>query len=478
MKNKLPLTIIFLLCGNLDNAQAQHAPNLVVPESAKLLSQYIQYPSVSGHEKEAGEFLAGVCREKGLFVELFPENGTGYNFAASLYPLQEGKPNIIFLNHIDVVPAPPDTSWKFEPFAGSIHDEIVWGRGALDMKGMAIMQLLAIDEFKKSNLTELPYNITLLSLSREETDNAGAKGVVQKFYDRLNPLVVFGEGGAGISGLSSSQPDQVFFTVSVAEKKALWLKLTVNIPSFGHGSVPPLEYANQVLIKALGRLLDQKIKIEFDEVTSGMLKTLGSYEKGVRKTALQHPRLFKALLTPSLKKEPMMLATLTNTITVTNILNPDLAINQIVQQAHVMLDCRLLPSTNSAEFLKALRKTLRSEKIEITIIEETPAAIPSKPGIFFQAFKTALQQVEPSSAAVPILFPAYSDNNFFRQRGVPVYGVNPVHLSREQLLSIHNNNEYISIEQIEKGKQVYLFFLKQILKESQVAAINPITSHK
>jgi carboxypeptidase PM20D1 len=359
MKNLVSCIAAVLLCGSIHQVHAQSANYLTVPESATLLSQYIQFPSVSGNEYQAGDFLATVCREKGLVVETFTGSGTGYNFAASLYPLQEGKPNIIFLNHIDVVPAPPDSTWKFDPFSGTINNEIVWGRGALDMKGMAIMQLLAIDEIKRSNFIDLPYNVTLLSVSREETDNAGAKGVAQQFYDYLNPVVVFGEGGAGISGLSSSQPDQIFFTISVAEKKALWLKLTVNIPTFGHGSIPPLEYSNQVLIKALGRLLDQKIRIEFDEVTSGMLKTLGRYEKGIRKSAFKHPQLFKALLSPSLKKEPMMLATLTNTITVTNILNPDLAINQIAQQAHVMLDCRLLPGTNSTEFLKTLRKNIK-----------------------------------------------------------------------------------------------------------------------
>jgi carboxypeptidase PM20D1 len=200
-----------------------------------------------------------------------------------------------------------------------------------------------------------------------------------------------------------------------------------------------------------------------------MLKALGRHERGIRKIALKNPRLFKPLLAPALKKEPMMLATLTNTITVTTISNPDLAINQIAQQAQVMLDCRLLPGTSTAEFIKTIRKTLRSDKIEITIILETPEAMPSSPGIFYQEFKNALQQAEPSSEVVPILLPAYSDNNFFRQRGVPVYGINPIHFSEEQLLSIHNSNEHISLEQLEKGKRVYVNFLNRILAKQRLA---------
>ncbi|MFZ2906077.1 MAG: M20/M25/M40 family metallo-hydrolase, partial [Cyclobacteriaceae bacterium] len=451
-----------LLCGYSQLAYAQSTAAPGTPESVHLLSQYIQHPSVSGHEKKAGEFFARICKEKGLFVELFNENGGGYNFTASLYPLQDEKPNIIFLNHIDVVPAPPDSSWKFDPFAGTIQDGIVWGRGAIDMKGMAVMQLLAIDEFKKSNQDELPFNITLLCVSREETDNGGAKSVIDGFLDLLNPIVVFGEGGAGITGLSSSNPNHLFFTISVAEKKALWLKLSIKIPSSGHGAVPPLEYTNQVLVKSLGSLLDQKIKLKFDETSVGMMKALGNQEQGLRKTVLRKPRLFKFLLKPAMMKEPLMLATLTNTITVTNINNPSLEANQIAQEAQVLLDCRLLPGFNEAAFVKNVKKSLKSDKIQVTIVHETPSAVPSKPGQFFQEFKRALLSIEPASSVVPILFPAYSDNSFFRQKGIPVYGINPVHLSMEQLEAVHNSNEYITFDQLEKGRLVYLTFLKNI----------------
>lgn len=470
MKSLIPCIAGLLLYGYLPQVYAQPATNPAAPESANLLSQYIQLPSVSGHEREAGEFFARICKEKGLSVELFNENGGGYNFTASIYPLQDGKPNIIFLNHIDVVPAPPDSSWKFNPFAGSIHDGIVWGRGAIDMKGMAVMQLLAIDEFKKSNQNELPFNITLLSVSREETDNGGAITMVDGFLDLLNPIVVFGEGGAGITGLSSSNPEHLFFTVSIVEKKALWLKLTVKIPGSGHGAVPPLEYTNQVLVKALSVLLDQKVKLEFDETALGMLKALGDKERGFRKTVLRKPRFFKFLLKPAFMKEPLMLATLTNTITVTNINNPALGVNQIAQEAQVFLDCRLLPGTNEEAFINAVKSSLKSNKIEITIVQETPSTTPSKPGQFFQEFKRALLLVEPASSVVPILFPAYSDNSFFRQKGISVYGINPVHLSMEQLESIHSSNEHITFDQLEKGRLVYLTFLKNITSTQQVLA--------
>lgn len=66
------------------------------PVSVVFLSQYIQVPSVTGSEKAAGEFLANACREMGLHVRLFTEETDSYNLAASLYPLEMGKPESKF----------------------------------------------------------------------------------------------------------------------------------------------------------------------------------------------------------------------------------------------------------------------------------------------------------------------------------------------------------------------------------------------
>jgi acetylornithine deacetylase/succinyl-diaminopimelate desuccinylase-like protein len=71
---------------------------------------------------------------------------------------------------------------------------------------------------------------------------------------------------------------------------------------------------------------------------------------------------------------------------------------------------------------------------------------------------------------VPALFPAYSDNTFFRNMGVPVYGINPVYLSLEELKSVHNFNERISIDELEKGRLVYLTFLRGVIGQQQISA--------
>src|SRR5690606_21638636 len=86
------------LVPGIDN----NAIETAAAEDVQLLSRYIQIPSLSGFEKEAGQFLADYCREQGLFITPLPADSAGINFAATLYPLTEDKPVIWLQHHIDV----------------------------------------------------------------------------------------------------------------------------------------------------------------------------------------------------------------------------------------------------------------------------------------------------------------------------------------------------------------------------------------
>ncbi|MBS1749446.1 MAG: M20/M25/M40 family metallo-hydrolase [Bacteroidetes bacterium] len=443
------------------NSQTLSYPTL--PEAATLLSQYIQQKSLSGNEKEASEFFANICRSKGLFVEPLNSAGNQYNFSASLCPLSDQKPNIIFLNHIDVVSEGNINNWQYYPFSGHISDSIVWGRGAIDLKGVAIMQLLAIERAKKwFPDNHFPYNITLLCVGSEESNNQGIKDVIESSFTKLNPVVVYGEGGTGISQISIANPEQSFFCISIAEKKAIGLKLSLNINTSGHGSVPPSVYANKVMIQALHRLLKSKNKLHFDEITVDFFKTVGGYEKGIRKFVLRHPRIFKPVIQKALKKDPILLSIITNTISITNINNTPLPVNQIAPEVEVLLDCRLLPNTDPEKFIDNLRKQLHSNDILITVLKETPTAPVTEKGEYYTHLKKAIETVFTGSVVLPVLIPAHSDNNFLRKMGVPVYGLTPALLSNTQLRSIHNSNEHITFQQLQKGIEVYENLLKNI----------------
>ncbi len=464
------LSITLFVSTLLLSLRASAQSDSTIHESALLLSQYIQRESVTGSEKEAGEFLSSVCKEKGLFVEIFSDERDSYNFAASLYPLSSGKPNIILLNHIDVVPPGDISKWAMPPFSGTISNNEIWGRGAIDAKGLAIMQLMALLEFKKqADVLDFPYNVTLLAVSEEE--GSGLKGtqrVIQEHFNQLNAVLVLGEGGAGVSNLLQHNPHQQVFCVSVCEKQLLWLKLTVDLLSSGHGSVPPNDYANLVMVKTLSRLVSKNQKIEITEANRPMFKSLGALEKGIKRVALKNVTLFKPLLKPVFRKDSQLRALVSNTITLTNISNPEGGTNQIAQQVVASLDCRLLPGTNQQKFIEQIKKSFKGDNIRIEVELETPNASPSSIGSeIYKKLSHAIEEVH-TSKVVPIMFPAYTDNNYFRNKGVPVYGIIPVHLPLELMESVHNTDERMPISGLLQGIEVYKSFLNKVLVPNKI----------
>lgn len=435
---------------------------------SQLLSEYIQHESISGNEYAAGEFLSNYCKQQGLFVEHLTRDTSSYNFCASLYPLSENKPNILLLNHIDVVPEGNVEDWTYPPYSGAIADGAVWGRGAIDNKGMAVMEVYALQQFvDEARTRDLPFNVTLMSVSAEEVGGElGAKVVTDSFIDYLNPILVLGEGGSGIKGIVSADPGLVLYGVSIASKRGLWLRLKCKIITSGHGSIPAEADANKIMIRALERLNSTERPIQFTPATISMFHKLGRLEGGIKGMALRNIALFKPLVSSSLRAEQIIYALVSNTATLTNMSNPPGALNKISEEVEATLDCRLLPETDSDEFIEYLRNILREEHIEIETIIETPRALGSRPGIFYKVMERALLDVYPDGEVAPILFPAFNDNNYFRAQGIPAFGILPIEMSQDMLESIHSIDEKMPQDLLLSGSMVYRSFIDQLFKTS------------
>ncbi|MFD1292562.1 M20/M25/M40 family metallo-hydrolase [Lutibacter holmesii] len=466
--------VLFVGTKVFSQNQVAHTQNNIDTPTLKIeetLSRYLQFNSTSGQEKEAGEWLKALCKEKGLFVtEMGQENGN-YNFSASLYPLSKKLPNIILLNHIDVVPEGDLEKWEFPPYSGTITDTEVWGRGAFDNKGNGIMQLFSILDLKaKYKDTQLPYNITFLAVSVEETQgDGGAKFVVKNYLEELNPAMVIGEGAPGLIGILDPESTTPLFGISVAHKRALWIELELSIKTFGHGSVSPKSYVTKDMNEALHRVLKKKSKVVFNDLNVEFLKQLGAIEKGFTGWVLKHPKLFKWALTSKLREKEELFALFSNTITCTGVHSEGDAINVIPSKVTATLDCRLLPYESSEQFLSDLRKKLKNDAIQISIKENMPGVTPSDTeSIYYKSIEKALLTMYPKSDIISTLLPNFNDVGAFRLFNVPGYAITPVILSRAYLEKIHNENERVPIEILEKGKDSYAAMIVEILNSSAV----------
>ena len=428
-----------------------------------VLQEYVKIPSVSGKEKMAGEFLKKVCLNNGLHISEFGQEDGQYNFAASLFPLNSGKPNIVFLNHIDVVPESKSESRK--PFSGRIEDGKIYGRGSIDNKGAAIMQLYGILRFSMdNNLKDSPYNVTFLAVSCEEIQcDGGVKYVIENHFDELNPAAVFGEGPSELTSLMEGDFDNPVFGISVIHKKPLWLELKLESNTVGHGSITPLTYSNKEMVKALDRLTSKKPSAVYNDINTKFLKDLSVYHKGGKRMVLKNPKLFSPILTGQLRAHPELFSLFTNTITLTNFYSDSKAVNKLASTVWAHLDCRLLPETNEQEFLSKIKKRLKNDRIQITVLKTLPPNSPSSTEtVFFENLSLAIKKKYPGSETVDMMMPNINDLGVFRAKNIPSYGTLPIYCDTEEIRSVHGHDEHLHISSLHDGADVYYYFLKKM----------------
>ena len=464
------LIILFLVFKQLSYAQEftikNTGNNYKIHE---ILSQYIQHRSISGNERLAGEWLKSLCKQNGLHVTQMGNVNGNYNFSASIRPLSDNLPNIVFLNHIDVVPVGDSSKWNYPPFSGMIIDGKVWGRGAFDNKGAAIVQLSSvIQSVREFEKREVPFNVTFLAVSCEETQcDGGVSYVLKNHLKELNPTVVIGEGPPGIKGVLEADTNLVLFGISVAHKRPFWLKLELELPTSGHGSVTPLSYSNKGMVMALSKVVSEDQPIEFIEVNTQLLKALGKLENGIKSSALKHPHTFKGLLVPKLRERPEVFSLMSNTVTLTSLQSETNTVNLIPSKTTALIDCRLLPNTNRNDFLSNFKKSLDNDSIKISVVYETPPMQPSSDTTrFYRAIYQAIQTNYPGAEIIPVMMPSFNDVGLFRSKGITCYSSFPIQIDTENINSIkhiHNYDEFIPIKYLETGKNTYDKFVRILM---------------
>src|SRR5262245_14172048 len=220
-------------------------------QAVLLLSRYLQIDTTNppGNETLAAAFFKAIFDAEGIearVLESAPGRGSVY---ARLRGDGSRKP-IVLLNHLDVVPADA-RFWSHPPFSGVVRDGYVWGRGALDMKAMGIVELMTMVILKRQRVP-LKADVIFLGTADEETGGRmGAGFIVNQHWDLVRDAgVVVNEGGA----IGVQNGHARFFTISASEKVPFSLKL-IATGTPGHGSVPRPDSAVNRLVAALNRVV-------------------------------------------------------------------------------------------------------------------------------------------------------------------------------------------------------------------------------
>jgi len=240
-------------------------------EAVELLSKYLRVDTSNppGNEDRAVGFFADILDAEGVTYKIYEPRPGRASLRAVLPGTGEAGP-LILLNHTDVVPARAE-EWSFDPFGGVVEGGYVKGRGALDMKGQGIMELLALLDIKRRGIRPVR-DIVFLAVADEEAGSRwGVEYLLEHHPEDFQADLVLNEGGFGLKNLL---PEQTVMMVSTAEKGVCWLRLTREGPP-GHGSLPHGRNTLEKLVQALSRLLSEDQPVRITPVVERYFKGLG-----------------------------------------------------------------------------------------------------------------------------------------------------------------------------------------------------------
>lgn len=431
-------------------------------EAANLLSRYLQFDTTNppGNEIAAIEFLAEILHERGLTPQIIESAPGRANLIARLPALpRAAAPPCLLYAHADVVPA-DSADWSAPPFSGQIKDGFVWGRGALDDKGLGIVFLQALTLLRNC-AAPLKRDIILLIAADEETcGRYGAAWLLDHHPDLVQAEYVWDEGGMG---LRQSATGHYIYSIAVAEKGALTVRLTAH-GAPGHASIPNGNNASDRLVRALARLAEWHRPIRLTQPVIEMLASLAPSQAFPRSLLFAHARnkLTWPFLFPLLDKSMLFAPLIRNTVSLT-MLHSGQKSNIIPAQAEAKLDIRLLPGEDPAAVLGDIRAIIKDIRVSVEAEEMPVAHSPSDTATeFFRTLADTLLTLGPPGLVTPYLTPGATDSRFFRRAGMKAYGFMPMLLDNHELSRIHGVDERISTANLRFGIQVVYETLRKL----------------
>jgi len=430
-------------------------------QAGEWLAEYIRIDTTNppGRTVEAAGFLQDHLRRAGIATQMLAPDPAKPFLMGRLRGRggDAGKP-IVLLNHMDVVPADP-ARWSLPPFAGEIRDGVVYGRGALDMKGLAVAQLMALRLLSERD--ERPqHDLLFLAVPDEEVGGTmGAAWLAQNRPDLLDAAAVWDEGGVGLTDVLAAPA----LFISVTEKQVLWLRVVAEGPA-GHGSRPSPDAAPHRLVQAVNRVLENPPAPRLTAVTREVFRRVGGAVGGFEGLAMRRLGnpvvwLFSDGL---LQADPWSAAMTRDTVALT-MLSGGYKPNVIPERAEAVLDCRLLPDTKPEAFIEQVRKTIDDPEVKLEILQ-APEPAPASPldNPLFLAMRRAASRVYPDVVVTESMTVGGTDSRFFRRRGVPAYGFFPILVSKQLTASVHGVDERLPVSDLGKAVRVIYEALKTL----------------
>ncbi len=414
-------------------------------EEVKLLQDYIRIDTstTTGSEIDGAEFLARHLENSGLQPHI-ERLGEG---KANLWAILEGESEeaIVLHNHIDVYDAGDPDAWEFPPFGGVIDKVWLYGRGAFDMKSLAIAQLLSMADLARDAKRPRKSVIFLASGSEEVGSDLGSRWILASHPELARRFaLVLTEGGV-VEAVSREEIK--YWGIEFAQKwiAELWACA---------GSRERLEALHRDLLYVSDTNHNIRIPNELREFVGAYARSRSS--ETARNTlsdlerTLHHADEFGRL--------PRYIKALFRDETAPFEIEPD----PMTKGYRMKILLHLLPGSDLEESRRILLPDWVTHGVSLTF--HSPAGTGPGSPVDHPAFETIREVVQDThpDAAVGPYFLAWSatDARFFREWGISSYGFSPFLIFATDTFRRDTLNERIDI----KGYVEGVAFYKEIVR--------------
>ena len=403
-----------------------------------------------GREMGVARYMDDVLRGAGIETTLLEPAPGRAALIARLKGNGKRRP-VLMLAHMDVVGVERER-WTTNPFGGEIFDGFLYGRGAIDDKGMLAVNLqtmLLLNEHVVRKGGSLDRDVIFLATSDEEAGgDVGIEWVIANHPAILEAEFALNEGGR----LRVMNSRLAYAAVQCGEKIANVLRLTAS-GSPGHASIPIPDNAVVKLARAVAAAAAHREPVIMTETSRAFFAGLSSL--------LEEPRVRAAMTDISsgdpkrvelgaavVSENPPFNAMIRNGISPT-MLAAGVRPNVIPAEASATLNVRLLPGQSLEELIARLRASIADDAVSVAIEdrgEESPPSPDDSP--MFAAIRDAIAELAPGVPAVPFLSTGATDSAPMRRAGVKAYGILPFPLTEEDEGRMHGHDERVSVSSL------------------------------
>lgn len=462
-----PLAALLALTFTATAALADNAPPArELAATMAMLRHAIGVPTVQGqHQVPAlAAYLAEQLKAGGFAandVEIIPVGETAA-LVARYRGTGQGKSMrkpIYLSGHMDVVAA-KRADWTRDPFTLIEENGYLYGRGSADMKTAVVVMVQTLIRLKHEGF-QPDRDIVLLLSGDEETDMTSTRELARRYHDA--EFLLNADAGGGTLDATTGQP--VVYQIQAAEKTYADFRITYTSPG-GHSSEPTPDNAIYRLARAIDKLAAYQFPPMANDITHASLRATGAHTPGPLGAAMTryaaNPDDAQAAATIS--ADPAYVGQIRTTCVAT-MLQGGHALNALPQSASVNVNCRIFPGTPVASVRDTLAKVIADPKATLTVLDPPPVESPASPlrPDVIAAVSEAVHARYPGVEIVPGMSAGASDSMYFRNAGVPCYGIDAAFTKPDDTFA-HGLNEKLPATEVAAGLEFWHRVLTTLAK--------------